>query len=59
MGKLVYISHWAHMGLLSGPTLVHYGRAHMDLSVWVLYGRAHMGKPVYIKHGAHMGLLSG
>jgi len=37
-----------------GPTWVHYGRAHMSLSVWNPYTY----KPVYITHGAHMGLLS-
>ena len=63
MGKPVYIPHWAHMGLVSGP--------HMDPlwacpnmldrigPIWVLYGRAHIGKPVYIAHWAYMGLLSG
>ena len=54
-GKPVYIAHWAHMGLLSGPLMGPLWACHMGLTVWDPYTY----KPVYITHGAHMGLLSG
>ena len=63
MGKPVYIPHWAHMGLLSGPHMGPCGLFRMG-PIWANHYTSHTGpicscylSPTWVLYGcAHMGL---